>query len=149
MSIWKVRPSMETLNRLVSNTAVSALGIEYTELGDDYLRGTMPVERRTMQPAGILHGGASVLLAESLGSQAAYMCVDAKTQRCVGLEINANHIRAVTSGTVVGTARPLHLGRTTHVWEIRIETEEGKLVCISRLTMAILPVDGEPPATRS
>lgn len=139
--IWKVRPSVELINRMVKDTAVEALGIEYTEVGDDFLRGTMPVDRRTVQPAGILHGGASVLLAESLGSQAAYMCIDPQRFRCVGLDINANHLRAVTKGRVVGTARPIHLGRSTQVWEIRIETEEGALVCISRLTMAVLPID--------
>ncbi len=141
-SIWKTRASVELMNQMVKGTAMEALGIEFTELGDDFLRGTMPVDDRTVQPARILHGGASVLLAESLGSQASYLCVDPSTHRCVGLEINANHVRAARAGKVVGTARPLHLGRTTHLWEVRIETEDGKLVCISRLTMAILSVDG-------
>lgn len=140
--IWKTRPNLELVNRLVQGTAVTALGIEYTEIGDDYLRGTMPVDHRTVQPARILHGGASVLLAESLGSQAAYMCIDTQRFRCVGLEINANHVRAVTKGKVVGTARPVHLGRSTQIWEIRIETEEGALVCLSRLTMAVIPIEG-------
>lgn len=140
-SIWKNRPSVELVNRLVQNTAVTTLGIEFTEIGEDFLRATMPVDHRTVQPARILHGGASVLLAETLGSQAAYMCIDVDRFRCVGLDINANHIRAVTSGKVVGTARPQHLGRSTQVWEIRIETEEGALVCISRLTMAIIPIE--------
>jgi 1,4-dihydroxy-2-naphthoyl-CoA hydrolase len=141
MSIWKISPtpSIEIINSMVKDTAVSTLGIEFTEMGDDFLRATMPVDPRTVQPHRILHGGASVLLAESIGSQASYMCVDASQFRCVGLDINANHVRGVSSGKVIGTARPVHLGRTTHVWEIRIETEDGKLVCISRLTMAIIP----------
>lgn len=141
-TIWKVRPSLELMNQMLQKTAVERLGIEITEQGDDFLRGTMPVDDRTVQPARILHGGASVLLAESLGSQASYMCIDTRTHRCVGLEINANHVRAVTSGKVVGTARPLHLGRTTHIWEIRVATEDDKLVCIARLTMAIIPIEG-------
>lgn len=140
MSIWKQNTTVEAVRQMVADTAVSHLGIEITEIGPDFLRGAMPVDRRTVQPMGILHGGASVLLAETLGSQASYMCVDPAKYRCVGLDINANHIRAVTSGKVVGTARPIHLGRTTHVWEIRIETEDEKLVCIARLTMAVLAV---------
>jgi len=103
------------------------------------LRGTLPVDARTKQPFGLLHGGASVLLAETLGSLAANLCLDPAESLAVGLDINANHLRAVTSGTVTGTARPLHLGRTTQVWEIRIEDERGKLVCISRLTLAVVP----------
>jgi len=142
MTIFRNRPDIADLDRMNANTAVSNLGIQITEIGDDYLRATMPVDRRTVQPFGILHGGASVLLAETLGSQASYFAIDPAKYRCVGLDINANHIRAVTSGHVVGTARPMHLGRTTHVWEIRIETEDGKLVCISRITMAILAIDG-------
>lgn len=141
MTIFRNRPDVAELNRLCENTAVSTLGIQFTELGDDFLRATMPVDRRTVQPFGILHGGASVLLAETLGSQASYFAIDPAKFRCVGLDINANHVRAVTQGNVVGTARPLHLGRTTHVWEIRVETEDGKLVCISRITMAILSID--------
>lgn len=140
MTIWNGTPDLDALNRLNVDTAVSTLGIAITEVGDDFLRGTMPVDRRTVQPYGILHGGVSVVLAETLGSQASYLVIDPSKFRCVGLDINANHIRAVSSGTVVGTARPIHLGRTTHVWEIRIETEDGKLVCISRITMAILSI---------
>jgi len=141
MTIWRSPLDVAQLNRLCENTAVTALGIEFTEVGDDFLRATMPVDHRTVQPFRILHGGASVLLAETLGSQASYATLDTSKFRCVGLDINANHIRAVTSGKVVGTARPIHLGRTTHVWEIRVETEDGKLVCISRITMAILTID--------
>lgn len=114
------------------------LGMQFTEIGPDFLRGRMPVEDRTHQPDGILHGGASVALAETLGSYAAGLVVDRSKYRVVGQEINANHIRGVASGFVIGTARPVHLGRRSHVWEIRISDERDKLVCISRLTMAVL-----------
>jgi len=110
-----------------------------TEIGEDFVRGTMPVDARTKQPFGLLHGGASVALAESLGSLAANLVLDSSTEMAVGLDINANHVRAATSGRVTGTARPLHLGRSTQVWEIRIEDESARLVCISRLTMAVVP----------
>lgn len=138
MTIWKIRPDTVAVSQMQEHTIAGVLGIRITEFGDDFVRGTMPVDRRTHQPMGILHGGASVVLAESLGSLAANLCVDASKQYCVGLDINANHIRAVRSGVVTGTARPVHLGRTTQVWEIRIEDEAGKLVCLSRLTMAVL-----------
>src|SRR5690606_21018730 len=115
------------------------LDIIVTEIGDDYVRGTMPVDARTHQPFGLLHGGASVALAETLGSLAANMTLDNTREMAVGLDINANHIRAVTQGRVTGTARILHQGRTTHVWDIRIEAEQSRLVCISRLTMAVVP----------
>lgn len=124
--------------RMQQDTIAEALGIVFTEMGDDFVRGTMPVDQRTHQPMGILHGGASVVLAESLGSMAANFCVDTATHYCVGLDINANHVRAVRSGVVTGTARAVHLGKTTQVWEIRIEDEAGRLVCVSRLTMAVL-----------
>lgn len=114
------------------------IGIEFTQIGDDFLRGRMPVDDRTRQPYGILHGGASVALAETLGSTAAFLVIDRTTQRCVGQEINANHLRAITSGFVIGTARPIHIGRRSHVWEIRITDERERLICISRITMAIL-----------
>jgi 1,4-dihydroxy-2-naphthoyl-CoA hydrolase len=117
------------------------IGIEFIELGPDYLRGRMPVDDRTRQPFGILHGGASVALAETLGSTAAALVIDRSKQRCVGQEINANHVRAVAEGYVIGTARPLHLGRRSHVWEIRITDEQERLVCISRLTMFILDLE--------
>ena len=120
-------------------TIATHLGIEITEIGQDYLIGRMPVDYRTHQPFGILHGGASVVLAETLGSMAAYLCLDPeKAQQAVGLDINANHIRPVASGWVYGKATPIHIGKSTHVWEIKITNEEDKLVCISRLTMAIL-----------
>lgn len=136
--IWKQETSLERLNGWSRNTLMEALGIRLTAVGDDWLQGTMPVDHRTHQPYGLLHGGASVALAETLGSTAAMLTLDAEKERAVGLDINANHMRGVTSGSVTGTARPLHLGRSTQVWEIRIEDEAGKLVCISRLTMAVV-----------
>jgi 1,4-dihydroxy-2-naphthoyl-CoA hydrolase len=144
MSIWKVKPELAAVTRMQRGTIADSLGIEFTEIGDDFVRGTMSVDRRTHQPMGILHGGASVVLAESLGSMAANFCVDVSTHYCVGLDINANHIRAVRAGLVTGTARPVHLGRTTQVWEIRIEDEGGRPVCISRLTMAVLARNATP-----
>jgi uncharacterized protein (TIGR00369 family) len=117
---------------------VEHLGIEFTEIGDDFIRGTMPVDGRTRQPYGLLHGGASVALAETLGSTGATLCVDTKEYQCVGQEINANHVRAARTGLVIGTARPAHLGKHSHVWTIDIVNEAGKLVCISRLTVAVI-----------
>lgn len=140
MRIWKQRADLETMNAWSRRTLMHALDIRITELGDDYLRGTMPVEDRTRQPYGILHGGASVALAETLGSTAAMLCCE-DGRAAVGLEINANHLRAVREGTVTGTARPIHVGRSTQVWEIRIENDAGDLTCISRLTMAVVPGD--------
>lgn len=132
--------SLDELNRLSRGTLIDHLGIVFTGVGEDWLQATMPVDERTRQPYGLLHGGASVVLAETLGSSAGNLCVDTASQVCVGLEINANHLRAVRSGMVTGTARALHVGRTTQVWEIRIENEAGKPVCISRLTLAVVPV---------
>lgn len=142
MKLWSTPPDPATLNRMMANTLVSHLGIEITEVGEDFLRATMPVDARTHQPFGLLHGGASVALAESLGSIASSMCVDLNTQAIVGLEINANHLRAVRSGVVTGTVRPIHVGRSTHVWDIRIENEAGQPVCVSRLTVAVIPKPG-------
>jgi 1,4-dihydroxy-2-naphthoyl-CoA hydrolase len=139
MRIWKQDTDLARLNGWSQNTLMEALGIRLTGVGDDWLQGTMPVDRRTHQPYGLLHGGASVALAETLGSTAAMLTLDPEKERAVGLDINANHVRGVLSGTVTGTARPLHIGRSTQVWEIRIEEEAGKLVCISRLTMAVVP----------
>ena len=144
MALWKVIPSLDQINAMRNNTMIGTLDIVVTEVGEDFLRGTMPVDARTHQPYGLLHGGASVALAETLGSLASMMCSDPKTERAVGLDINANHVRAVTSGRVTGTARPLHVGRTTQVWEIRIEDESDKLVCIARLTTAIVPKQAIP-----
>ncbi|WP_295852566.1 hotdog fold thioesterase [uncultured Xylophilus sp.] len=137
MPIWKTPVSVEILNRLGADTAISTLGIEFTEVGDDFLRARLPVDARTRQPYGLLHGGVSVVLAETLGScGAAYSCTPGS--RAVGLDINANHLRAATAGWVTGTARPVHIGRTTQVWQIEIADEAGELVCVSRITMAIL-----------
>ena len=133
------RPNLEQLNASRGSTLVEHLGIVITEVGADFLRGTMPVDARTKQPFGLLHGGASVALAETLGSIAGNLCLDAQIAMAVGLEISANHVRAVTRGTVTGTARPLHLGRNTQVWDIRIENEAGQLTCVSRLTLAVVP----------
>ena len=135
---FRQRPSLESINRGSENTAIAAMGIVITEQGEDFLRGTMPGDARTKQPYGLLHGGASVLLAETLASLAANLCVDnPASQQAVGIEINANHLRAMTSGMVTGTARPIHVGRSTQVWDIRIEDEQGRAVCVSRLTLAM------------
>ncbi|KEI73260.1 hotdog fold thioesterase [Endozoicomonas elysicola] len=133
MSIWK-RPYDPNAAMFKENMC-DHVGIEITEVGDDFLRGTMPVDHRTIQPMGLLHGGASVVLAETLGSIAANLCCEDGAY-CVGLEINANHLRSATSGKVTGTTRPIHIGRSTQVWEIKIEDEQGRPTCISRITMA-------------
>lgn len=141
-TIWFAKSASATivqLNALSANTVAAHMGIEYIEVGRDFLRATLPVDERTRQPMGLLHGGASVVLAETLGSTAAYMCIDLAQFNIVGTEINANHIRGVRSGVVTGTARPLHLGRASQVWEIRIENDKQQLVCISRLTVAVVP----------
>lgn len=129
--------SLAELNALSAGTAMEPLGIVFSELGPDYLRATMPVDARTRQPYGLLHGGASVLLAETLGSTAGGLCVG-EDEGVVGIEINANHLAAVREGRVTGTARPLHVGRSTQVWEIRVEDDGGRLACISRLTLAVI-----------
>ena len=129
--------TIDQLNALSRGTAMEPLGIVFSELGPDYLRATMPVDARTRQPYGLLHGGASVLLAETLGSTAGGLCVG-EDEGVVGIEINANHLAAVRDGRVTGTARPLHVGRSTQVWEIRIEDEGGRLACVSRLTLAVI-----------
>lgn len=135
---FRRRPELDFLNRWAADTAIGHLGIEFTELGEDFLRGSLPVDARTKQPYGLLHGGASAVLAETLASTAANLCTeDPERQQAVGVEINANHVRAATEGRVIGTARPLHVGRNTQVWDIRIEDERGRLVCVSRLTLAI------------
>lgn len=136
MRIWKSPATLDQLRERSQDTLMEHLGIEYLEIGDDYLKASMPVDARTKQTAGILHGGASAALAETLGSIGAGMCVDREKQRIVGLEINANHIRPVTGGWVTGITTPIHVGTTTQIWEIRIYNEQEKLVCISRLTVA-------------
>ena len=138
MSIWFAPVTVESLNNFSENTMVKHIGIEFTEVGKNYLKAKMPVDSRTVQPAGLLHGGASVTLAETLGSVAAYLCVDPDKKTCVGLEINANHVRSAKSGYVFGHVKPLHIGNSTHIWEIRINNEKDHLVCVSRITMAIL-----------
>jgi len=142
MSLWKQSTDLARLNSWSANTMMETLGIRITAVGDDWLQGTMPVDARTHQPYGLLHGGASVALAETLGSTAAMLTLDPAQELAVGLYINANHVRGVRSGTVTGTAKALHVGRTTQVWEIRIENEDGALVCISRITMAVIAARG-------
>ena len=140
MSIWYRECSLTELNAMSKGTLGEHLAIEFTALGKDFLEGTMPVDHRTRQPYGLLHGGASVALAETLGSIAANLCVDPERYCCVGQEINANHLRPVRDGQVVGVARPLHVGRSSQVWEIRISTLRGQLVCVSRLTVAVVKI---------
>ena len=138
--IWSRKYELEEFVPFQEQTLLEALGIELTEIGDDYLVGTMPVDHRTKQPFGILHGGANVALAETLGSIAAGMVVDMNKFIAVGLDVNANHLRPVSGGNVVGVAKAIFIGKKTHVWEIKISDQEtGKLSCISRLTMAIMP----------
>jgi 1,4-dihydroxy-2-naphthoyl-CoA hydrolase len=137
MSIWKTKPELDFLNGWRGKGASDAMGIEMIEAGDDYLKAKMPVDDRTRQPFGILHGGASCVLAETLGSVAGSLCVEFGKQMVVGLEINANHVRSAKEGFVYGVAKPIHLGFTTQIWEIKITNEQDKLVCISRLTLAV------------
>ena len=137
MPIWKKPLTLEMLHNAHANTAIEHLGIEITKIGDDFLRGRVPVDERTKQPYGLLHGGVSVVLAETLGSMGAfYSCPEG--HRAVGLDINANHLRAATSGWVTGTARPVHIGKTTQVWQIDMVNDEGQPTCVSRITMAVL-----------
>jgi 1,4-dihydroxy-2-naphthoyl-CoA hydrolase len=138
MPIFKADVTLEMLNKMSVNTMLQHVGIQFTKVGDGTIEARMPVDHRTHQPFGLLHGGASVTLAETLGSVAAMCCLDSSTQYCVGLDINANHIKSVKDGFVVGTVKPIHIGKKTHVWEIKIVTEKEELVCISRITMAIL-----------
>jgi 1,4-dihydroxy-2-naphthoyl-CoA hydrolase len=143
MSIWYRPYTLEELDRQSRGCMVEHVDIRFAEIGPDYVRATMPVDARTWQPFGLLHGGASVTLAETLGSVGANCCVDPARYYCVGQEINANHLRAVRSGRVTGTARPIHRGARSQVWEIRIEDDKGRLACISRLTLAV--VEGAQP----
>jgi 1,4-dihydroxy-2-naphthoyl-CoA hydrolase len=138
MSIWRTPASVEQLQALSRNTLVDTIGIRVTEIGADYLRATMPVGPATHQPTGVLHGGASVALAETVGSLAANLCLDPNVHVALGQEINANHLRPVTAGLVTATARPFHIGNRSHVWHIEIHDERQKLVCVSRLTMAVV-----------
>jgi len=139
MAIWfKKDLSLADLKELGNGTMADHLGIEWTEVGSDSLKARMPVDHRTKQPYGLLHGGASCVLAETIGSVASAMVVDHSKYYCVGLEINANHIRSAKEGFVSGTATPLHLGATTHVWDIKIHDDKHKLICVSRLTVAVI-----------
>lgn len=139
MAIWFYENiKLEDFLHLGKNTLGEQLGMEFTEIGEDYIKGTMPVDHRTKQPYGLLHGGASVALAETLGSIGSALVVDQSKFNCVGLEINANHLRSVRDGFVTGIAKPIHIGASTHVWDIRITDQRDKLVCISRLTVAVI-----------
>ena len=138
MPPWKTTVTLDLLAAKAKGTLIEHLGIEFLEIGDNFLKGRMPVDARTLQPGRLLHGGASVALAETLGSIAAEYCVDQETKTVVGLEINANHVRSARGGWVVGVAAPVHLGRSTQVWEIRICDDQEKLVCVSRLTLAVV-----------
>ena len=138
MSIWRASTTPEALTERGRRSLSGYLGIRITEIGPDFVRATMPVNEHTHQPFGVLHGGASVALAETVGSLASMMCVDTQQSMCLGQEINANHLRAVSTGTVTATARPFHLGGRSHVWHIEIRDESERLVCVSRLTMAVV-----------
>ncbi|WP_374334796.1 hotdog fold thioesterase [Leeia sp.] len=138
-AIWFAPLSLDTFHAVSQNTLAEHLGIRFTEIGDDYLVATLPVDTRTMQPMGLLHGGASVVLAETMGSLASFCVINPAESVCVGIEVNANHVRAARSGLVTGICTPLHLGRQLHVWDIRISDDAGKLVCVSRLTTSIQP----------
>ncbi len=136
--IWKTKPTLEVLNQVRQNTAVGHLGILFSDIGDDWLEATMPVDHRTKQPAGILHGGATALLAETIGSVASTLVVDWPKQQAVGIELNISHLRSISQGLVIGRVTPIRLGRRTHVWDIRVRDEADKLIAVARLTMAIL-----------
>ncbi len=138
MKIWKVDVTLPALAERSKNTLIDYVGIEFTEIGDDYLTARMPVDRRTIQPLGIMHGGSSCVLAETVGSTAANCCVELGKFYCVGLDINTNHIRSIREGYVYGTARPYHLGKSTHVWHIEITNENKQLISVNRLTMMVL-----------
>lgn len=140
MAVFPPELTVEHLNQSMPNTMGGHIGIEFTKVGEDFLEAKMPVDHRTRQPMGLLHGGASVALAETMGSIAAYCVIDQSKYFCVGLEINANHLKGAKSGYVIGRTSPVHLGKQTHVWEIRIRDEQDNLICISRITMAILEI---------
>lgn len=138
MTIWHGQPNLELMNQSCQSSLVAHLGIEILEIGDKVIKGKMPVDHRTKQPAGVLHGGASVAFAETLGTWGAICTVDREQRHCVGIEINANHLRAVAEGWVYGVAKPIHLGKSTQVWNVEITDEQGQICCISRLTVACL-----------
>ncbi len=143
MTIWRDVPDIDRINQYRMDSMVETLGIEITEVGEDYIKGTMPVDRRTLQPEGKLHGGASAALAETLGSIGSTLCIDMQRYYCVGMSINSNHLRPVTDGIVTGVATPLHLGLTTHIWNIDVFASHNKLISVSRLTTAILKRPGQ------
>ncbi|KQB52113.1 esterase [Pseudomonas endophytica] len=146
MSLWTTQPDLADLNAKRKNTICDLLDITFDAFDDHSITASMVVDHRTHQPFGLLHGGASVVLAETLGSMASYLCIDTQKFFCVGLEVNANHLRSVRSGRVTAIAKPVHIGRTTHVWDIRLSDDNGKLNCISRLTIAVIPLGETPPA---
>lgn len=146
MSLWTTQPDLAHLNEMRKNTICDVLDITFDAYDDQSITASMVVDHRTHQPFGLLHGGASVVLAETLGSMASYLCIDTKKFYCVGIEVNANHLRGVRSGRVSAVAKPVHMGRTTHVWDIRLTDDNGKLNCISRLTIAVVPLGEIPPA---
>jgi uncharacterized protein (TIGR00369 family) len=148
MAIWRESPDLERINAWQKNTIADLLDIRFESITDDSVSASMAVDSRTHQPYGLLHGGASVVLAESLGSMASALIIDTSRFYCVGLEVNANHLRGLRSGRVTAVARPVHLGRTTHVWDIRLHGEDGKPSCISRLTVAIVPLGENAPSLR-
>jgi uncharacterized protein (TIGR00369 family) len=146
MSLWRTEPDLERLNAAQKNTIGELLDIRFESFDGQSLTASMAVDARTHQPFGLLHGGASVVLAESLGSMASFLCIDTERFYCVGLEVNANHLRGLRSGRVTGVARAVHIGRTTHVWDIRLQGEDGRPSCISRLTVAVVPLGQNLPA---
>lgn len=146
MSLWRTEPDLERLNAAQKNTIGELLDIRFESFDGQSLTASMAVDARTHQPFGLLHGGASVVLAESLGSMASFLCIDTERFYCVGLEVNANHLRGLRSGRVTGVARAVHIGRTTHVWDIRLQGDDRKPSCISRLTVAVVPLGQNPPA---
>ncbi|MCP3750894.1 hotdog fold thioesterase [Pseudomonas sp. SBB6] len=146
MSLWHTQPDIEQLNALQKNTIGEVLDIRFESFSEDSLSASIVVDHRTHQPFGLLHGGASVVLAETVGSMASCLCIDPQKFYCVGLEINANHLRGIRGGRVTATAKPVHIGRSTHVWDIRLSSDEGKASCISRLTMAVIPLGQDVPS---
>jgi 1,4-dihydroxy-2-naphthoyl-CoA hydrolase len=138
MPLFNSNLSLAVLNSMSAKTMIEHVGIQFTRIGEDFIEARMPVDQRTHQPMGLLHGGASVVLAETLASYAATFCIDFSKQFCVGLEINANHIKSAREGFVTGITKPIHVGKKTQVWEIRITNEQQELVCISRITMAVI-----------
>jgi 1,4-dihydroxy-2-naphthoyl-CoA hydrolase len=145
MTIWHSPPDIDALNAKQKNTIGELLDIRFEAFDDDSLTASMAVDQRTHQPYGLLHGGASVVLAETVGSSASYQVIDTRQFFCVGIEVNANHLRGLRIGRVTAVARPVHLGRTTHVWDIRLTSDDGKTSCISRLTVAVVPHGEQPP----